>query len=105
MMISTFSIGSRRYKYKLGKPFSSNGEKLMPFSCSALGIEQDFLVEDIPELILDLPNIAQNLKENKQQGTYIRLRIKDSEKKLIEKKAVAAGKTTSAYIRETALKA
>ncbi|MCF7906148.1 hypothetical protein K9L63_03100 [Candidatus Gracilibacteria bacterium] len=103
MITNTFTIGSRKYEYKLGKPFQEEGEKLMHFSCSKLGIDQDFLAEDIPELILDLPNMAYNLKQSVKQGTFIRIRIKTEEKEIIEKKAMDAGKTTSAYIRERAL--
>ena len=103
MTTNTFTIGSRKYEYMLGNPFQKDGEKVMHFSCPKLEINQDFLIEDIPELILDLPNIAQNLKESSKQNTFIRIRIKTEEKKVIEKKATAAGKTTSAYIRERAL--
>ena len=103
MITNTFTIGSRKYEYVLGKPFQEDGAKLMHLSCPKLGIKQDFLIEDIPELILDLPNIAHNLKQSAKQDTFIRIRIKAGEKKMIEKKAMAVGKTTSSYIRERAL--
>ena len=87
----------------LGKPFQKDGEKLMHFSCLKLGIQQDFLIADIPELILDLPNIVHNLKQSTKQDTFLRVRIKVKEKEMIEKKAISEGKTTSAYIREKVL--
>lgn len=103
MMANTFTLGSKKYEYILGKPFMEDEEKLMHFSCPKLGINQDYLIEDIPELILDLPNIAHNLKQSEKQNTFIRIRIKTSEKQLIEKNAFKAGKTMSAYIREKTL--
>ncbi|MCF7830841.1 hypothetical protein K9M41_02510 [Candidatus Gracilibacteria bacterium] len=103
MIKNSFTIGSRKYEYQLGDPFIENNEKIMHFSCPKLDINQDFLVEDIPELILDLPNIAHNLKEHQKQDSFLRVRIKTSEKDIIEKKAMKEGKTTSAYIRDLAL--
>ena len=105
MIKNSFVLGSKRYDYQLGKPFLKDKERCMRLSCPKLDIDQDFLVEDIPELILDLPNIAHNLKEHEKQDGFLRVRIKISEKEIIEKKAIAQGKTTSAYIRDLALKA
>ncbi len=103
-MKNSFTLGSHKYEYQLEKSFQKDGEKLMHFSCPKLDIDQDFLVEDIPELILDLPNIAYNLKNHEMQDSFLRVRIKVAEKEIIEKKAMAQGKTTSAYIRDLALK-
>ncbi|MDH3324407.1 MAG: hypothetical protein OEL89_02115 [Candidatus Peregrinibacteria bacterium] len=103
MITNTFTIGSRKYEYTLGKPFHEDGVKLMHFSCPKLEIDQDFLVEDVPELILDLPNIAYNLKQSSKQNTFLRVRIKMEEKMVIEKKAMKEGKTMSVYIREKVL--
>jgi len=105
MIKNSFTLGSRKYEYELGKPFKKDGEKVMRFFCLKLDIDQDFLVEDVPELILDLPNIAYNLKEHEKQDSFLRIRIKASEKEVIEKNAIAEGKTTSAYIRDLALQA
>ena len=103
MITNTFTIGSQKYTYTLGDPFTKDGDKLMRVTCPKLNIDQDFLVEDIPELLLDLPNIAHNLKQSSKRSTFLRIRITDKDKKRIEKKALQSGKTTSAYIRETLL--
>ncbi len=65
-MNNTFTFGNKKYSYNLGKPVIMDDEKIMHFSCPKLRIDQDFLLEDIPELILDLPNIAQNIKDSQK---------------------------------------
>ena len=104
-MNNTFTFGNKKYVYNLGNPFVIDEEKIMHFSCPKLKIDQDFLMEDIPELILDLPNIAQNIKNSKKQESILHIRIKVSEKKIIAKKAIDKGyRSTSAYIRDLALR-
>ena len=74
--------------------------------CEAANISQDFLNEDVPALLQDLPNliIAEKNYNNKQEEV-IRFRISLEDKKLIEQKALKNGYTSvSGYLRDLALK-
>ncbi len=74
--------------------------------CEAAKIDQNYLIEDLPLLIEDLPNLIiaeQEYEEGKE--TRIQFRVTIEEKKEIEKKAVKSGnKTVSEYLRGLALK-
>jgi len=73
--------------------------------CQAANIKQEFLNEDIPELLNDFPNlIIAEKKYKKQQSELIRFRISPEDKKQIEKIAVTKGYTSvSGYLRDLAL--
>lgn len=74
--------------------------------CLAANISQPFLSEDIPDLLIDLPNLILSEKEYvEKQNDVIRFRVTPEDKKLIEEKAGKNGyKTVSDYLREVALK-
>lgn len=105
-MIHYFTFGSKKIEYSFTKPFEEDGVRVVEFSCSALGIKQTLLLEDVPELILDLPNIALNQKEYEKNKTEIKFRVHKEEKQIIEKKALERGfANTSSFLRELAIKA
>lgn len=96
------TLGNKKYFYTLRKINSQETHVV----CSAANISQDFLNEDIPALLQDLPNliIAEKNYNNKQEEV-IRFRISLEDKKLIEKKALKSGYTSvSGYLRNLALK-
>jgi len=95
------TIGNKKYFYTL-KP-SKKGSTLV--ECQAANIKQEFLNEDIPELLNDFPNlIIAEKKYKKQQSELIRFRISPEDKKQIEKIAVTKGYTSvSGYLRDLAL--
>lgn len=105
MLTSTHYIlvNNKKYEYKLKKL-----KKVIQLTCAAANINQKFLPEDIPNLIIDLPHlILEELAHKKsQQNETIRFRISSQDKKEITKKALASGYTSiSAYLRAIALKA
>lgn len=68
-------------------------------------IDQEFLSEDLSELILDLPNlITAEQAYEKKQSDVIRFRVSGVEKARIEKKAIEKGyDSISGYLRDLAL--
>lgn len=68
-------------------------------------INQSFLPEDVPNLILDLPNLILSEQDYKEkQNEVIRFRISGKEKIKIEKKALEKGyHSISKYLRDIAL--
>lgn len=95
------TISNKKYFYTL-KP-AKKGSTIV--ECAAANIKQEFLNENIPELLNDLPNLILAEKEyKKQQSELIRFRISPEDKKQIEKIAVKKGYTTvSGYLRDLAL--
>lgn len=73
--------------------------------CEAAAIDQPFLNEDIPALLMDLPNLILAEKEYLERQTeVIRFRVSSEDKKEIEKKAARKGyKNVSSYLRDLAL--
>ncbi len=80
--------------------------KTTHFECDAANISQPFLNEDIPSLLIDLPNLILSEKEYlEKQDEVIRFRVTAEDKKLIEENACKKGfKTISDYLREVAIK-
>ncbi|MFH1890218.1 MAG: hypothetical protein ABIJ91_01465 [Candidatus Kuenenbacteria bacterium] len=95
------TLNNKKYPYAL-KP----SEKDVTFvKCEAAKISQEFLNEDIPNLLNDLPNLILAEKNyNKEQIEMIRFRVNPKDKRLIEKKATQKGySTVSAFLRDLAL--
>jgi hypothetical protein len=71
----------------------------------AARIDQEFLPEDLSEIILDLPNLICAEQEYVQkQSDVIRFRVSGADKARIEKKAITQGyNSVSGYIRDLAL--
>ncbi len=94
------TINNKRHKYILEKRKSN-----IFFDCKDANISQEFLAEDIPNLILDLPNLIMAEKEyKKNQSEVIRFRISSEDKRKIEQKAIRQGyDSISKYMRDIAL--
>lgn len=75
------------------------------FQCEDANINQEFLNEDIPALLIDLPNLIIAEKEHaKKQSEVIRFRVSQDAKKNIEKRAIQKGyKNLSSYLRDLSL--
>jgi hypothetical protein len=74
--------------------------------CPTAWIDQDFLNEDVPQLLIDLPKlILDNIKEKDSNvSTTIHIRLLKSEKNKIQKNALAKGyKSVSSYVRDMAI--
>jgi hypothetical protein len=100
---STLTVQNKKYDYTL-KPVSGD-TSAVHFVCKAAKIDQEFLAEDIPNLIFDLPElIVAERNYEAGQSEIVRFRISSTDKKKIEQKAVAGGfATVSDYIRARAL--
>ena len=94
-------ISNKKYTYAL-KPASKETTHV---KCEAAKIDQEFLNEDVPELLNDLANLILAEKDySKKQDTVIRFRVSTSDKKLIEKNAAKKGySSVSSYLKAVSL--
>ncbi|MCB9805621.1 hypothetical protein H6775_00505 [Candidatus Nomurabacteria bacterium] len=98
---ANITIKNKIYSYALEK----NKDGTIHFTSKDAKIDQNFLAEDIPELILDLPNlIIAEQKYNAKKGEVIRFRVSAEDKKKIEQKAIKKGyDSVSKYLKDIAL--
>lgn len=96
------TLGNKKYFYTLRQ---INAQETH-VACEAANIAQDFLNEDVPALLQDIPNLIIAEKNyNTKQEEVIRFRISSEDKKRIEKKAHKNGfVSVSGYLRDLALK-
>jgi DNA-directed RNA polymerase subunit E'/Rpb7 len=99
---ATITVKNKIYPYTLEK---IQGGTVRVVSKDAK-INQEFLAEDVSEIILDLPNlIIAEQQYEKKQSNVIRFRISSEDKNKIEKKAIGKGySSVSGYLRDLALK-
>ncbi len=100
-VFSALTIQNKKYTYSIVE--KSDG--IIEVECSAARIKQDFLKEDVVDLLIDLPSliIAEKEKQDKQSDV-VRFRVSPEDKSRIEKKAIKAGfSTMSDYLRHIAL--
>lgn len=95
------TLNNKKYAYSLAKASAASTFVL----CEAANIAQEFANDDIPELLIDLPNLIFAEKAYvKKQEEVIRFRISAEEKKLIEQKALQKGySSVSGFLRDLAL--
>lgn len=95
-------VNNKKYTYVLKKV----GTKKTFMECKDANIAQEFLNEDIPALLIDLPNLILEGKKYKDvHNQMIRFRISPEDKKIIMKKAHGKGyKNISSFLRDLALK-
>jgi hypothetical protein len=97
---ASITIRNKRYPYTLEKTESG----VVRMICKSANIDQEFLAEDVSELILDLPALIMTEQEyDSARDTVIRFRVSAKDKRLIEKKAVEKGyDSVSKYLRDLA---
>lgn len=98
---ASITIKNKMYPYSLEKTKMGTIHLVAKDAC----IDQEFLSEDLSEIILDLPNliIAEQEYERKQSDV-IRFRVSGVDKARIEKKAIEKGyDSVSGYVRDLAL--
>lgn len=97
---ATVTVQRTQHPYTLEK----KRQGAVHFVCKAAKIDQEFLAEDVSELILDLPAlIVAEQKYEGAQDTVIRFRVSARDKHRIEQKAVAKGyDSVSKYLRDVA---
>lgn len=100
---ATITVQNKKYSYSLEKRKAN----LVYVECVAANIAQEFLAEDIADLLIDLPNLIVAEKEyQSRQSDVVRFRVSTEDKKRIEKKATQEGfASVSEYIRSLALSA
>ncbi len=98
----SITINNKAYPYTIKRL----DQKTSFFECKAANIAQEFLNEDIPPLLIDLPELILSEKNYRAKNKEIlRFRLTSEEKSQIEKKAVQNGySTVSAFLRSLALK-
>jgi hypothetical protein len=99
---ATITIQNKKYNYTLTP---TKKVEVIRLTCLAANIDQDFLAEDIPALLIDLPNLIVAERDYKDAQTeVVRFRINAKDKKIIEQKAQSRGfKSVSDYLRAQAL--
>ena len=95
------TVNNKKYSYTL----KEKTKKVVFFECVEANISQEFLAEDIPSLLIDLPNLIITEKQyKKNQSEIVRFRISPKDKRKIEIKATKQGfSSVSGYLRELAL--
>jgi len=101
MIQIAITVGNKKYIASLKK----TSEETTEVVCEAANINQEFLNEDIPALLVDLPNlILDEKKHSDAQNEVIRFRVSTEDKKLIEKKALKEGySSVSGFLRDLSL--
>jgi hypothetical protein len=101
------SFNNKQYPYFVSSSYKDEGEDVVYFECPSAGISQSFLVEDVPALLIDLPElIVSEKKYQNKQKEIIRFRVAGEDKKVIEQKAARLGySSVSSFLRDVALKA
>lgn len=95
------TVNGKVYSYSISE---SDDKDCYFFVCKAARIEQDFLKEDIPALLLDLPELIVSELEY-EKSSVVRFRVNAEEKKEICKRAAKAGyPNVSSFLRDLALK-
>ena len=97
----SITVKNKVYPYTLLRTHSGSVHLVAEAAC----IDQEFLPEDVSEIILDLPNLILAEQEHKRkQSDIIRFRVSSEDKRKIEKKALAKGyNSISVYMRDLAL--
>ncbi len=100
---ATITVQNKKYSYSLEKRKGG----LVYVECAVASIAQEFLAEDVADLLIGLPNLIVAEKEyQNHQSDVVRFRVSSEDKKLIEKKAAEEGfSSVSEYIRSRALSA
>lgn len=95
------TINNKKYSYIL----RDSNKDATYVECKAANISQEFLNEDIPGLLKDLPGLILSEKNHqKQQNEMIRFRVSSEDKKEIEKRALKKGyNSISSFLRDMAL--
>lgn len=94
------TVKNKQHPYSLEKKRGG----IVHFVCKAANIDQDFLAEDVSELIIDLPALIIAEQEyDKTQESTIRFRVSAKDKKKIEQRAIEKGyDSVSKYLRDLA---
>ena len=98
---ASITIKNKVYSYTLEKTAAGT----IHFVAKDARIDQEFLPEDLAEIILDLPHLILAEQAHVQkQSDVIRFRVSSKDKARIERKAIENGyDSISGYVRDLAL--
>ncbi len=98
---ASITIKNKVYPYTLEK----TADGTIHLVAKDARIDQEFLPEDLAEIILDLPNLILAEQDyDRKQSDIIRFRVSGADKARIEKKAIENGyDSISGYVRDLAL--
>lgn len=94
-------VGNKKYGYTITKV----NDTVSHIICKEAKLDQEFLNEDLVELLSDLPNLIKSeQKFQEKQESVIRFRVSASEKIKIQKLVKQKGyKTTTEFIKDKIL--
>ncbi len=98
----TLTLNNKKYTYKL----TEVSNFLTKVECHSAWISQVFENEDLPELLLHLPDyiLEKEAERQKDKSTFIQIRVSMSEKNAIKQRALKKGyKNVSGYLKDMAL--
>ena len=97
----TFTLNNKKYPCLL----TPSGKSTTHVECKAAHIDQDFLSQDVADLLIDLPNLVLAEQEHKpKQSEVIRFRVSSEDRIVIEKRAAKEGYgSISGFLRDLAL--
>lgn len=98
----SITVNNKKYTYSIA---STEDKGMIYFECKAARIGQRFLAEDIPALLIDLPEmILDEIEHRTEPKTVIRFRVTSEDKRKIMKNAQKNGyKNISSFLRNLAL--
>jgi hypothetical protein len=98
---ASITLKNKVYPYTLERKASGTIHIVAKDAC----LDQEFLSEDVSEIILDLPNLIIAEQEYvRKQSDVIRFRVSSEDKARIERRAIKKGyDSISGYIRDLAL--
>lgn len=102
MTTHIIKVGNKKYPYYLEAVPKTKRVKV---KCEAAKIDQEFLKEDIGNLLMDLPEmILEEIDFEEKQDQTIRFRVSSTDKKKIMQNAVKHGyNNISGYLRDIGL--
>ncbi len=98
---ASITLKNKIYPYTLEKTSAGTIHIVSKDAC----LDQEFLSEDVSEIILDLPMLILAEQEYiRKQSDVIRFRVSGTDRARIEKKAIKKGyDSVSGYVRDLAL--
>jgi len=95
---NTIQHNWKDYKYTIKYLREEDEQRVVQFICKKAKMNEEFLEEDIPGLIKDLPNIFDTIDESNKQY-FIKVRVTQTEKVKFEQEAKKNKMPVSSYIR------
>jgi uncharacterized protein (DUF1778 family) len=97
--INYILVNNKRFEYSLRK----SSQEMTLVICEAAKIHQEFLNEDIPNLLMDLAHLILAEKEYQKKNTTLQIRLSVDEKRRVQSSALLKGKTVSEFVKEKVL--